>query len=88
MYNSTAIFKQWVFVRSHKLVPPAWACTHTPWPDPPISPLGVGLETPLARPLNIPLGVGLETPRPDPSTSPPGCGPGDPPVNILNDRQV
>ena len=44
-----------------------------PWPDPPTSPLGVGLETPQPDPSTSPLGVGLETP---------------PPVNRMTGRQV
>ena len=59
-----------------------------PWPDPPTSPLGVGLETPQPDPQHPP-GCGPGDPPARPLNIPPGCGPGDPPpVNRMTGRQV
>ena len=51
--------------------PQVWAWRPL-WPDPPTSPLGVGLEMP--------------PPQPDPQL-PPRCGPGDPPVSRIFDTR-
>ena len=55
---------------THPNTPPGCGPGHplvsvwTPQPDPPTSPLGLGLDTPLARPPNLPLGLGQDTPPP------------------------
>ena len=63
------------------ILPPRCGPGHPPRPDPPTSPLGVGLD-PLARPLNLPPGVDLDTPLARPLNFPPGCGPRNPPGQI------
>ena len=66
--------------------PPVWAWI-PPWPNPPPSPLGLGLDTPPAKPPNLLPGCGPGHPPSQTPTSPLGLGLDTPPVNRILDTR-